>query len=535
MRNHRTMTKVPCPGDRSRRGSTLLMVLTAMSACIVLSGAFVAARSNSAVVGANLVASSRARVEVESALAITLAALSSSDSWRTNNSDGVLYTSSHDDVQVRTDLIDLATGQAPDATSVDIRATIRARVGAIERVAEADFFVALPAQSGSIDVDLGEFALFAGDSIIIRAEGLVQPWSISPAIVRGDPIRVATADGTPGAIGIEGSGSIVGGIEFRPEGVSRHESGLPVTEIPDSVAVPLPAPPQDFDSATVLDEPMGRIASDARTSSLKLSSGAILELAAGVRLLVEGDLEMSNGAVLRIEGDSSLVIQGNMSISNARIEVPEDARLDVHVGGDLDFNNARVTEPLGTEYTWIPELDRVRFLSLVARETVPIWIFRGRTIVKGECYAPSVDVRLQGESIFIGRITAQRIRIEGRSCLLYDPALDDRNGYTAADGRAYDEFGRLPDAIARLEDLSFEQLTAASNELGIPLIANDTYIEPNDENDGDYMGGIENRSGRNHHGIRAHWNRFRPGTHRIFSSRIRHIGHDFVINGASSR
>ena len=216
MRNQRT-SSVPArfSSGTYRRGSTLLMVITAMSACLILSGAFVAARSNGAAIGANLRAANQARVEVESALAITLAALATSDRWRTNHINGILLEQNTDGAQVQVQLTDIATGGAPHSQSVDIRATIRATVGEIERVAEADLFVALPEQSSSIDIDLGEFALFAGDSITVRSEGLVQPWNSSPAIGRGDPIRVATATGNPGSIGVTDSAAVVDGVLYR--------------------------------------------------------------------------------------------------------------------------------------------------------------------------------------------------------------------------------------------------------------------------------------------------------------------------------
>ena len=508
-----------------RRGSTLLMVLTAMTAAIVLSGAYLAAHANSAVVGANLASSSRARVEAESALAITLAALSKDDTWRTGHSNGLLFSTSRDDVEVRCELIDLATGIAPGEESVDIRATISARVGSIERIAEADFFIALPEQSGSIDVDLGEFALFAGNSIDVRSGSIVQPWSISPATVRGDPIRVATADGTPGAVNVAGSASIVGGVEFRPSSVSSHGGSMPIADIPDGVAVPAPAPPMDLSEASELGEPTGRIEQDSRIESIELAAGETIELADGASLLVEGTMELRNGAILKVTGNSSLVIMGDLRVRNAFIEVPVDARLDVHVGGELDFRNARVTEPMGTHESWIPELDRVRFLALAAREYIPTWRVRGNSLVKGECYAPGVDVRLQGGSILVGRIAARAIRIEGGSCLLYDPALDDRNGYTACDERAYDDDGHLRSAIAALEDLSTEQLAEASAELDIPLSANDTYVDPVEEEEEACQRDIADRwRNRLDHRLRDRFQRWGRRHGRIFNATIRHIG-----------
>ncbi len=63
----------------SRRGSALMMVITAMATGVVLSTAYVASRSNASVIGSNLAASSQARVNVESSLALSVVALALAD------------------------------------------------------------------------------------------------------------------------------------------------------------------------------------------------------------------------------------------------------------------------------------------------------------------------------------------------------------------------------------------------------------------------------------------------------------------------
>lgn len=461
-----------------RRGSALMMVITAMAAGVVLSSAYVAARTNGTVVGSNLSASSRARVEAESALSLAITALTTSDLWRTNHVDGVLFEETDDHVEVRVELIDLATGTAPEESTVDVCARVQTTVDGIERIAEANFFVALPEQANSIDVDLGEFALFASDTIVVRSEATVQPWSASPATSRGDPIRVATATGGIGQVQVADQGAIVSGVEFAPGTRSANSGPLPVASIPDDVAIPMPAPPQDFLGASFLSEAPARIEQDARIDTLDLSGGATLELALDADLLVEGDLIIRSGALLRVVGDSHLVIQGDASVIDGAIEVAEDASLVVHVGGDLDMRNASVLEPGGSAETWVPAIDRVQFVALQVRETMPRWRIRGRSVVKAECYAPTVEFKLQGRATLVGRVVAHTVLLEGRSSLFYDPSLDDRNGYTAVDNRAFDEDGRLLAALEELEDLSPESLKEASDDLQLPVSAHEEYIEP---------------------------------------------------------
>lgn len=508
-----------------------MMVITAMATGVVLSTAYVASRSNASVIGSNLAASSQARVNVESSLALTTAALTMDADWREKHVDGLLLERTDGNTSTRVELIDLATGSVPDRSTVDIRAVVSTSVEGIERTAEADFFIALPEQAGSIDIDLGEFAMFAGDSVTVRSEAVVEAWSASPASGRGDPIRVATANGTSGAVQVQGAAAVVHGVEYASEVRAGDSGPLPVSHIPDRVVMPMPAPPRDLQGAPFLAGAQGRIETDARMNELTMSGGMILELTGGADLLVEGDLVLTGGSTLRISGDSHLVVTGDANITDSTIEVAETGSLSMHVGGDLDFRHAEVVEPGGTVDTWVPDLDRVKFLSLAARETIPRWRVRGRSLVKGEFYAPTVEFQLQGRAVLVGRIAAQRVLLEGRSCLLYDPALDDRNGYTAIDERAFDETGELLGPIAELEDLSTESLAELSEELDVPVAAGEEYVEPVEEvEDCDASGGA--RRWNRHRAWRGHrwWNEHRANhiqRQASWSFRIRHIGRGF--------
>lgn len=517
------------PERRAHRGSALMMVITALATAVVLSTAYVASRSDGVVVGTNLAAGSRARVEAESALALTVAALTTDERWRTAHRDGVLLERIESGRTVRVELIDLATCAPPGPGTVDVKAVISTVVDGVERGAEADLFVPLPTQAGAIDVDLGEFAVFGGGTVTVRSEATVEPWEASPAISRGDPIRVATAEGGAGDVRVEGEAAIVSGVEYAPAGRSGGFGPLPVDRLPDAVAVPRAAPPEELTDALMVTDPTGRFDRDLRTETLELNGGSRLELAGGADLLVAGDLVITGGAVLHVDGDSQIVVLGDARVENGTIEVEREAGLAMHVAGDLDFRHATVIEPGGDESTWVPAIDRVRFLPLEARETIPRWRIRGRSLVKGEIYAPNVDFSLQGRAILIGRVAAQYVVIEGRSSLFYDPSLDDRNGYTAPDLRAYDETGDLHQAIAELEDLAPESLAEASAELGMPVASADDYacppaVErgPEAEATDDWSGSRRSR-GQGRWGARR-WNADLMRRHENWSVLIRRIG-----------
>ncbi|MAJ47757.1 MAG: hypothetical protein CBC35_10910 [Planctomycetes bacterium TMED75] len=457
----------------TRRGSSLLLVTTAMGAAVILSGAYLASRANGALVGANLSSSSLARIQVESALGITHAALTGSGSWRSDHNNGLYLFQESEDSMLRVQLLDLATDRPPDQETVDVRANITADQGGIIRYAQADFFVPLDEQVQSIDVDLGEFALFAGDSIQLGSEAVVQGWSASPGIGRGDPLRVGTSTGSSMGIQVNDSATIIGGVEYRSTGSSGGSSGIPIDLLPDNVVIHQPAPPAEDYSETLVDELSDVVEGELRIMELELRNGDQLEFEEGLFLRVEGDLLMRNGSVIDVRGNCSLVVEGNLSIQGGQIRVEEGSELTVHVGGDLDLRDAKITEPEGTEDTWVPKIDRVSFVTAALRENIPCWRIRGSTLFKGELYAPSAEVVIEQRAVVIGRVAAQRIRMSGYARMLYDPTLDNRNGYTAADQRLYQRDGQVLEQVRKLESLAPEELLKASLEIGVPVTAGD--------------------------------------------------------------
>ncbi len=455
-----------------RRGSALLLVTIAMASSIVLAGAYVASRADGTVVGANLASSSDARNRVESALAVTTELLLNDEDWRTKHVDGVIIDEQSIEHGIRVRLTDLATGDAPSLDTVDVQAEIIGRAGVIERVADATFFVPLPAQNISVDLDLGEFAIFAGSNIEINSEAVVAPWEASPASHRGDPIRLATMLGRSSGISISGNAAVVDGVEFSSHPGSTGSGSLPVAHLPDQVAVPSPAPPKVHSDGTFTSEIPQRIYGHIQTNDVEMGDGETYELFAGASLMIEGDLDMSPGSTLRISGASEIVITGDVDIDQAVIEVPLDSALTMHIGGDLQVRDSAIHEPGGTEDNWVANVDRIRLVSMATRESIPVWKFRGRTLMKGECYAPSTRIVMRERAIVVGRLLGQKIKIDGCAQLLYDPALDDRNGYTAPDGRVFDETGRVPDVIKDLETLAPRELAEASLKMNTLIVAN---------------------------------------------------------------
>ena len=274
------------------------------------------------------------------------------------------------------------------------------------------------------------------------------------------------------------SSMIVGGIEYRPMQTAYQGGTLPINELPSRVIVHQPPPPVDHESALLQGEVSDEITGELRIGELDMGSGDQLSFGPGANLIVEGNLRMRSGSTLEIRGSSALVVKGDLTIQGGMINVDESAELNVYVGGDLDLVDAQVIEPNGTDQTWVPKINRVNFMTNPQRESIPHWRIRGRSLFKGQLYAPSAQVSIEQRSVVIGRIAAQRIVMSGCACLLYDPTIDNRNGYTAPDGRLFEQNGKVLEPISKMDDLSSEQLQKASLEMGVAVAAGIDVAHP---------------------------------------------------------
>lgn len=527
---------------RSSRGSALLLVLGATATGMVLSGAFVASRSNSSVLAENLAASSRARSDAESALGLSIAALASNTAWRTEHHNGVLLARTDGDDSLHVQLTDIATGAAPTHYTVDVLAEVVARRGGIKRVAEAVLFVARPEDNASIDVDLSEFAITGGESIEIRDDATVGTWEVSPAATRGDPIRLTTVSQRSSNVFVEQSGSIVDGVLFTPNASSFATNELPTRVLTDAVAMPDSAPAPTAESEAQDTDLRGLVASSVHVHEIDLGNGDVLELAEGVDLYIGGDVRIRHGGVLRLHAAHTVTIEGDLKVNGGSIEVPPTASLTINVGGTVDLRGANVGEASPTVDRWVPKVDRVRFHAITRadEDSAPLWRLRGETLFQGEIYAPAANVRIQNNATLIGRVAARNVHLDGAASLLYEPALDNRNGYTAADQRAFDAYGEVVEPIATLANLSHNDMREAAEALEVPLSGLDSYIGLATElanllgDDGENAEEINNSRwrGRWNRGNNSRWNnRWRRYSHAdrlsrsIHSVNVMRIGH----------
>lgn len=195
------------------------------------------------------------------------------------------------------------------------------------------------------------------------------------------------------------------------------------------------------------------------------------------------DLELTNNGVLRIAGEVVLQVRRDLDIRyGADIELAdENARLTIIAHGEVEIDNAGVGVPRAVARDSARALEdvpasarakRIRLLTTLAAPDpmdpspgagdLHIRI-EGGAIVVAAIHAPQTLVEIDEASLLIGRVTAEELQIDGASALLFDPALDNRAGYTSLRGPLYnidgDPIEGLFDALLTLpSDTTVESL-----------------------------------------------------------------------------
>ena len=159
----------------ARRGLSMLLVLIALAMATIVTSAYLAARDNSAQVGANVTDAATARAAAASGVDIGVAILQTDTDWRSAHNTGTLidgYTLEGADLTI--ELVDVLTGLPPDETSQYIEMTVYATVNGIEQSSTAYCEVIEIAGTPTVDVDLSEFSVFATESISLCVRATTQ-------------------------------------------------------------------------------------------------------------------------------------------------------------------------------------------------------------------------------------------------------------------------------------------------------------------------------------------------------------------------
>ncbi|UCD75600.1 MAG: hypothetical protein JSV91_01535 [Phycisphaerales bacterium] len=478
-----------------RRGVAMLLVLVCLFTATVIASSYLASRDNSAAIGNNVSAAVTARWSASSSLEVAVAIMETKTDWRTLHADGKLLDDYViGDAVTDLDIIDLETGEPPNEESTYMLLTATAVVDGVEQVAEAVAYVE-PWYDGSVDVDLSEFAIFAGSRIGLEDEATVTRWPNAPLSELGGRIAFGTQATGAGDVAILGNAAAIDTTIFTAPDASsllvNLQSG-PLVEtvtLPDVVPLVAPPdpgvePPDEYSPYPYIDvsSEVITVSDDVRVDTAIHKNGTEVTVEDGVTITVDNDIVFESDSTLIIEGEVTLVIFDDLKLDHASIQINDDSELTIFVRGDVDIHDGYIGDgPYDSDTDrdssgnaeWM-DPERIIVYSIPSVEETD-WVLEHNSVVKGSLYAPHPDsIEIRDDSAVYGRITGREIDVKNRGAIFYDPALDSGMGYTSPDSDLFTDDGNLLEVLAALMSLDPANLIALAEAGDLLVYAGDT-------------------------------------------------------------
>ncbi len=484
-RTHRPAHRADRPRDHAsdrprdaRRGSAILLALVAVGVATLLGLSLAATRDANIAASRNLAHAAAARAAASGAMevAVDLIEDPSLDLDAIAETDGVLFEGlAVGDAMAKARVRDLLTGLAADGSSEIVEIVVEGTSAGIAQTARAVGRLPHAPGAPTADLDCSEFALLATEALTLEGDAFLGVWRSSPLAILAEPVAYGIADGTRGSLALSPNASLHGTVALGIGGLSidadSHDEQLADKSvcIPTAIHVPLAALPaertrrgDDGETADVILD--GYIAYDAMPEGdMRVPARAAVTLRGARSFDVGGSLHIERGARMRVEGDARFIVRGNLVLDAASIEVAAGATLAFTVLGDSSIDGAYLGGERSNPEEVRDATGRAAYDGGASRVLVSV-AGDGRvsigegSVVKGEIYAPEAGVTLATRSAVYGRILGRSVRLGAACAVFYDPALDDRSGWTARTSGIWTRTGsERPDvnenvrAVARLD------------------------------------------------------------------------------------
>lgn len=463
------------PTTREHRGVAMLMVLISLLLATILTAGYLASRDNSAAIGANVVRAAEARWTAAAGLQFGIAIMQTESAWRTDHSSGKLL----DDYPLATgtfdlDLIDAETGDVPDEFTDAVYLTATGTVDGVSQVATARVIVTGGGSMESIDVDLSEFVIFAGD-IDIRDLATVARWLSAPAADIGEQLALGTQSTSMGAISIEAGAAPIDFLIYHGPGASPslvlNNSGQPVDTVALLDQIPAPSPPATPGMPSTFLSGFNAINTDLivpqslTLNDLRASNGQITVQDGQVVYVRQQSVLMNGG--LTVDGDATLVFTTPLIVSNGYIELTPGSTVTIFANGGIDMSSGYI----GPQRADQSARDNSGEAPYVDPDSVTIhgggnWRLQNNSVVQGAMYAPGAALRIDGDSAVYGSVMTQSLEMTQNAAIFYDGALNDRIGYTNLQSAVYLGNGHVKPELIALASLDPSTLTTLASDTG---------------------------------------------------------------------
>ena len=455
---------------RARRGSVVLLALTAVAVATLLGLSLAASRDANLSASANLAKAASARAAAAGAMEIAVELLNDLENAAISN--GVLIDSlTIGDATVRASIIDLATGRSPDESAKAVEITVVATLSGITQTTHAVGRMPSPTIANEADLDCSEFALLATDVLALESDALVSVWSRAPLAALREPVVFGLSSGNSSGLTVNSSASIHGCVRVQlgsfAEDLDDADANLvdKVLRIPAEIHVPLaPTPPAVTGAmlpTLVLDGLMTHNASTI--DDVRVPARSAVTLRGVSQLDIGGTLRIERGSQVRVEGITTIIVRGNTVIESAAIEIAPNAQLTIIALGDLSMDASYLggerSNPLeGRDASGDANYDggAAAVTIYVANDTRVALL--GGSVLKGEIYAPLGRVSLKTRSAIYGRALAKEVRIKSGTALFYDPALDTQRGWSNRMSGIWSNGATVQPAVKEVTTLCAEML-----------------------------------------------------------------------------
>jgi len=491
----------PCARSIRRRGVAMMLVLISLAVATIITSAYVASRDNSALIGQNVVSSAGAREAAISGIELGVAILQTESDWRMSHVDGRLLEAYPLDGggELDLDLIDTETDMPPteETRVVEMIATARVNGVAETATARAEIFGGGD-DSNSIDVDLSEFGVFAGDKLRMEDQTTINRWSSSPLAGLGNAINVGTQATTAGTIELLGDAAAIDTQVFTPPGASgslitnTNGPSMGVTTMLDVIPMPDPPSPDFSAPADWGSLPKMTVMGGVSTVSGSSADYQSMQIMSGGKLTVSGDMDINTNGI-EIKWGGRLLIDGNVTIvSYNDVDVLDGGSIEVLPGASLTlFLDKRLTVSAAYigdgPYNFMTDMDTSGNARWMEPDQITIysmpttsnmnWHIHNGSVVKGRLYAKNLHhVELRHTSAFYGNIVANDVLMREQSAIFYDHTLDAGNGYTAPNSRIYDDFDRIVAELLALASLNTFDVQSVADAMSVVVTnGSDSY------------------------------------------------------------
>lgn len=492
---------------RARRGVAMLLVLIAMVVTVVLTGAAIVSRETSPTIGQNSTALAASAWSAESAANYAVGAIAQGFDWEgaLNGSGDLIHGMVIGGAAVEVSLTDLG-GNVPDSEDRDLIMTAVATIDGVSTTVRRMLSLGDPADPlDAIDPRLGEFAVLGTQELVIEPGARVGVWPLSPEAGARPQAKLGTTfaaasnldvcvDDALGpvemyvdALGSAGLLSEVEGTAYDFAWQMPVEVPVLTESVPGSVVAAMA-------SGGNLEPAPGAVVvgtNNRNYGEILISNGSTVKFDGSIPTAIQCDrLELDDGE-LRVFGEVSIYVRDRVRLENgSSISLQDEtSRLRLYVCGELTLDTGSQIGVMASDIgvaagaigTWVSP-ERALICEVGVGEggsgSGSFVISNGSTVL-GSVIAPHAQVTVSGASTVLGRLTGGRVRVGSGATVLYCPTLDNRLGFTNADGPLYVDAETVDPAVeAALADATsgasttglFTTLFTASYESHFELI-----------------------------------------------------------------